>query len=90
MPFFVLAATVLTLRGSSYVSYRVYDWKDRVHSKVNRISLFFKVVFYFVFFFFNLQKVLKLKIKFIKNFRPVMTIPHCFTRVENMAISRII
>ena len=86
MPFFVLAATVLTLRGSSYVSYRVYDWKDRVHSKVNRISLFFKVLFYF----FNLQKVLKLKIKFIKNFRPVMTIPPCFTRVENMAISRII
>lgn len=38
-----LAATILTLRGSSYVSYRVYDWKDRVHSNVNRISLFFKV-----------------------------------------------
>lgn len=36
------AATILTLRGSSYVSYRVYDWKDRVHSSVNRISLFFK------------------------------------------------
>ncbi|KAL0270939.1 UNVERIFIED_CONTAM: hypothetical protein PYX00_008205 [Menopon gallinae] len=38
----VYTATVLTLRGSSYVSYRVYDWKDRVHSSVNRISLFFK------------------------------------------------
>nr|CAD7256084.1 unnamed protein product [Timema shepardi] len=35
-------ATILTMRGSSYVSYRVYDWKDRVHSRVSRISLFFK------------------------------------------------
>jgi hypothetical protein len=40
---YVLAGTVLTLRGSSYISYRVYDWKDRVHSSVNRISFFFKV-----------------------------------------------
>lgn len=39
----VSAGTVLTLRGSSYISYRVYDWKDRVHSSVNRISFFFKV-----------------------------------------------
>lgn len=38
-------STVLTLRGSSYVSYRVYDWKDRVHSSVNRISLMFKTRF---------------------------------------------
>ncbi|XP_051168302.1 axotactin isoform X3 [Leptopilina boulardi] len=38
----VYTATVLTLRGSSYVSFRVYDWKDRVHSSVNRISLAFK------------------------------------------------
>lgn len=37
------AATVLTLRGSSYVSYRVYDWKDRVHSTNTRVSLHFKV-----------------------------------------------
>lgn len=37
------AATTLTLRGSSYVSYRVYDWRDRVHSSENRISLFFMV-----------------------------------------------
>lgn len=36
------AATVLTLRGSSYVSYRIYDWKDRVHSPMTRISLMFK------------------------------------------------
>lgn len=36
------AATVLTLRGSSYVSYRIYDWKDRTHSSVTRISLLFK------------------------------------------------
>lgn len=43
--FCFLVATTLTLRGSSYVSYRVYDWKDRVHSKVNRISLQFKVNF---------------------------------------------
>ncbi|XP_070161530.1 axotactin isoform X6 [Polyergus mexicanus] len=38
----VYTATILTLRGSSYVSFRVYDWKDRVHSSVNRISLAFK------------------------------------------------
>lgn len=25
------------------MSFRVYDWKDRVHSSVNRISLVFKV-----------------------------------------------
>lgn len=37
-----IAATILTLRGSSYVSYRIYDWKDRVHSPVTRISLLFK------------------------------------------------
>lgn len=36
------AATVLTLRGSSFVSYRIYDWKDRVHSSATRISLMFK------------------------------------------------
>ncbi|KAJ9577003.1 hypothetical protein L9F63_006440, partial [Diploptera punctata] len=41
----IYTATVLTLRGSSYISYRVYDWKDRVHSSVNRISLFFKTHF---------------------------------------------
>ncbi|XP_034947627.1 uncharacterized protein axo isoform X2 [Chelonus insularis] len=38
----VYTATILTLRGSSYVSFRVYDWKDRVHSSMNRISLMFK------------------------------------------------
>ncbi|XP_063977101.1 axotactin isoform X2 [Diachasmimorpha longicaudata] len=38
----VYTATVLTLRGSSYVSFRVYDWKDRVHSSVNLISIQFK------------------------------------------------
>ncbi|KAK9892824.1 hypothetical protein WA026_022286 [Henosepilachna vigintioctopunctata] len=38
-------ATILTLRGSSYVSYRVYDWKDRVHSAVNRFSMLFKTRF---------------------------------------------
>lgn len=36
------AATILTLRGSSYVSYRIYDWKDRVHSAATRISMMFK------------------------------------------------
>ncbi|XP_075225876.1 axotactin isoform X2 [Lycorma delicatula] len=41
----IYTATILTLRGSSYVSYRVYDWKDRVHSSVNRISLHFKTMF---------------------------------------------
>ncbi|XP_030746121.1 contactin-associated protein-like 5 isoform X2 [Sitophilus oryzae] len=38
-------ATVLTLRGSSYVSYRVYDWKDRIHSSVTRFSIMFKTRF---------------------------------------------
>lgn len=41
----ITAATVLTLRGSSYVSYRVYDWKDRVHSSMNRFSMMFKTRF---------------------------------------------
>ncbi|GLG99772.1 Neurexin-4 [Gryllus bimaculatus] len=41
----IYAATYLTLRGSSYVSYRVYDWKDRVHSSQNRISLYFKTLY---------------------------------------------
>jgi hypothetical protein len=40
-----LAATVLTLRGSSFVSYRIYDWKDRTHSSVTRISILFKTWF---------------------------------------------
>ncbi|XP_053684108.1 axotactin isoform X1 [Sabethes cyaneus] len=38
----IYTATVLTLRGSSYVSYRIYDWKDRVHAPVTRISMMFK------------------------------------------------
>ncbi|XP_037048941.1 contactin-associated protein-like 5 isoform X3 [Bradysia coprophila] len=38
----IYTATILTLRGSSYVSYRIYDWKDRVHSPTTRISLMFK------------------------------------------------
>ncbi|XP_013140264.1 PREDICTED: contactin-associated protein like 5-3 isoform X2 [Papilio polytes] len=41
----VFTATALTLRGSSYVSYRVYDWKDRVHSTHTRVSLHFKTRF---------------------------------------------
>ncbi|XP_065161032.1 axotactin-like isoform X1 [Atheta coriaria] len=41
----IYTATVLTLRGSSYVSYRVYDWKDRVHSAMNRFSMLFKTQF---------------------------------------------
>ncbi|XP_063931341.1 axotactin isoform X3 [Zophobas morio] len=41
----IYTATVLTLRGSSYVSYRVYDWKDRVHSSINRFSMLFKTRF---------------------------------------------
>ncbi|XP_054154216.1 axotactin-like [Oppia nitens] len=34
--------SVLTLRGYSFVSYKVYNYKDRVHSDVNRISLHLK------------------------------------------------
>ncbi|KAB0796088.1 hypothetical protein PPYR_10149 [Photinus pyralis] len=41
----IYTATILTLRGSSYVSYRIYDWKDRVHSSVNRFSMMFKTNF---------------------------------------------
>ncbi|XP_048487493.1 contactin-associated protein-like 4 [Plutella xylostella] len=41
----VYTATILTLRGSSYVSYRVYDWKDRVHSPNTRLSMHFKTRF---------------------------------------------
>ncbi|CAG9857429.1 unnamed protein product [Phyllotreta striolata] len=41
----IYTATILTLRGSSYVSYRVYDWKDRVHSSVTRFSVLFKTRF---------------------------------------------
>ncbi|XP_054286354.1 axotactin-like isoform X2 [Macrosteles quadrilineatus] len=41
----VYTATILTFRGSSYVSYRVYDWKDRVHSNINTIGLHFKTRF---------------------------------------------
>ncbi|XP_018567332.1 contactin-associated protein-like 2 isoform X2 [Anoplophora glabripennis] len=41
----IYTATILTLRGSSYVSYRVYDWKDRVHSSVTRFSMLFKTRF---------------------------------------------
>lgn len=39
------AATIITLRGASYVSYRIYDWKDRVHSSTIRISLMFRTNF---------------------------------------------
>lgn len=35
----------MTLRGASYVSYRIYDWKDRVHSSTTRISLMFRTQF---------------------------------------------
>ncbi|XP_057659616.1 axotactin isoform X2 [Diorhabda carinulata] len=41
----IYTATILTLKGSSYVSYRVYDWKDRVHSSVTRFSMLFKTRF---------------------------------------------
>ncbi|XP_076329886.1 axotactin isoform X3 [Tachypleus tridentatus] len=34
--------TTITLRGYSYLSYRVYDWQDRVHSDVNKFSITFK------------------------------------------------
>ncbi|XP_073839835.1 axotactin isoform X2 [Musca autumnalis] len=41
----IYTATIITLRGSSYVSYRIYDWKDRVHSSTTRISLMFRTQF---------------------------------------------
>ncbi|XP_030566860.1 uncharacterized protein LOC115766919 isoform X1 [Drosophila novamexicana] len=41
----IYTATIITLRGASYVSYRIYDWKDRVHSSTIRISLVFRTNF---------------------------------------------
>ncbi|XP_017127336.1 uncharacterized protein LOC108146046 isoform X1 [Drosophila elegans] len=41
----IYTATIITLRGASYVSYRIYDWKDRVHSSTRRISLMFRTNF---------------------------------------------
>ncbi|XP_068148497.1 LOW QUALITY PROTEIN: axotactin [Drosophila tropicalis] len=41
----IYTATIITLRGASYVSYRIYDWKDRVHSSTIRISLMFRTNF---------------------------------------------
>ncbi|XP_030373394.1 uncharacterized protein LOC115623264 [Scaptodrosophila lebanonensis] len=41
----IYTATIITLRGASYVSYRIYDWKDRVHSNTIRISLMFRTNF---------------------------------------------
>ncbi|XP_055915475.1 axotactin isoform X2 [Eupeodes corollae] len=38
----IYTATIMTLRGASYVSYRIYDWKDRVHSSSTRISMMFR------------------------------------------------
>ncbi|KAK4045709.1 hypothetical protein OUZ56_033583 [Daphnia magna] len=38
------SATTITLRGYSYISYRIYDWKDRAHSESNRISLIFRAL----------------------------------------------
>lgn len=34
--------TTITLRGYSYLSYKIYSYKDRVHSDVNRIGVHFK------------------------------------------------
>jgi hypothetical protein len=39
----ITGPTTITLRGYSYISYRIYDWKDRAHSESNRISLLFRV-----------------------------------------------
>lgn len=33
----------VTFKGYSYVTYRVYDWRDRVHSEAARISFSFRV-----------------------------------------------
>ncbi|KAM7315062.1 contactin-associated protein-like 5 isoform X2 [Ixodes scapularis] len=35
--------TTVTLRGNSYITYRIYDWKDRVHSDSNRIGIVFRL-----------------------------------------------
>jgi len=34
--------SILTLRGYSFVSYKIYDYKDKVHSDLNRIGFHFK------------------------------------------------
>ncbi|XP_017863815.1 PREDICTED: uncharacterized protein LOC108614281 [Drosophila arizonae] len=41
----IYTATIITLRGASYVAYRIYDWKDRVHSNTIRISMIFRTNF---------------------------------------------
>lgn len=33
----------MTLRGYSYITYRIYDWNDQAFSDYNRISLSFRV-----------------------------------------------
>ncbi|XP_035227051.1 contactin-associated protein like 5-3-like, partial [Stegodyphus dumicola] len=35
----------VTFKGYSYITYRVYDWRDRVHSEVTRISFSFRTFF---------------------------------------------
>ncbi|GFR22715.1 protocadherin-like wing polarity protein stan [Trichonephila clavata] len=35
----------VTFRGYSYITYRVYDWRDRVHSEAGRISFSFRTFF---------------------------------------------
>lgn len=37
--------TTVSLRGYSYITFRVYNWRDRVHSEVTRLSLDFKTYF---------------------------------------------
>lgn len=49
--------TTITLRGYSYVSYRIYDWKDRAHSESNRISLLFRVAHIFICLIFIEQNI---------------------------------
>lgn len=39
----VLDPVTVTFKGYSYVTYRVYDWRDRVHSEAARISFNFRV-----------------------------------------------
>ncbi|KAG1674869.1 Contactin-associated protein-like 3B [Nymphon striatum] len=39
------ALATITLYGNEYLTYRIFDWKDRVHSALNRISLHFKTFY---------------------------------------------
>uniref|UniRef100_T1JI32 EGF-like domain-containing protein n=1 Tax=Strigamia maritima TaxID=126957 RepID=T1JI32_STRMM len=47
------AISILTVRGNSYISYKIYDWDDKVHSDVIKISISFRTWFDDSFLFYG-------------------------------------